>query len=196
MIQPDSSNLWPQIDTEHCLYILGKLEKRVLSLPERSMRRTMVVEFSSSLKPVELVFILSTIQYRASMGQANARELLQEFALEPSAISQLPYETLKEAYQAATERKLVSVQGLFFAGQPSEESRPIQKLDAQGISTNEHLERPLGVRRQAARENNRMVLDRLVHDQNWRVIELLLDNPRITKHHRIGCQTPQVVWSI
>ena len=179
MIPPDSSNLWSQIDTEHCLYMLEQLERRVLSLPERGMRRTLVVEFASSLTPTELVFVLSTIQYRASMGQGNARDLLQEFALEPSAISQLPYDTLKEAYQAAADRGLVSVQGLFFAGQSVEESRPIQKLDEQGISTHEHLELPLGIRRQAARESDRMVLDRLVHDQNWRVIDLLLDNTRI-----------------
>jgi hypothetical protein len=107
---------------------------------------------------------------------------MQEFALEPSAVSQLPYETLQEGYQIARDKGLESIQGLFFIGRLEvEPGKPIQHMDTQGISTNEHLEMPLGLRRKAAREQNRHVLDRLLHDQNWRVIELLLDNPRITE---------------
>lgn len=177
----DSNAVWLDIDVEHCEYQLKQLEKRVLSIHERAMRRTLVVEFASGLTPTELVFSLNHIHRRAFNGNPKARELMQEFALEPSAVSQLPYDTLKEAYSIAHERGLDSIQGLFFSGATAEQAPPIQHMDSQGISTNEHLELPLGWRRKAAREGNRDMLDRLIHDQNWRVIDLLLDNPRITE---------------
>lgn len=177
----EDSNLWLDIDVEHCLYQLKQLEKRVLSIHERAMRRTLVVEFASVLTPTELVFSLNHIHTRAFHGNPSARELMQEFALEPSAVSQLPYDTLKEAYGIARERGLENIQGLFFSGASGSQNKPIQHMDTQGISTNEHLELPLGWRRKAARESNRNMLDRLLHDQNWRVIDLLLDNPRITE---------------
>ena len=173
---------WPEIDVSHCLQQLQQLERRVLSIHERAMRRTLVVEYAEVLSPAELVFALHHIHRKASNGGSRARELMQEFALEPSAVSQLPYDTLQEAYQIACEKKLDSIQGLFFVGRLNQGiSQPIQHMDTQGISTNEHLELPLGMRRKAAREQDRHVLDRLLHDQNWRVIELLLDNPRITE---------------
>jgi len=177
----EDSNLWLDIDVDHCLYQLKQLEKRVLSIHERSMRRTLVVEFASGLTPTELVFSLNHIHTRAFHGNPTARELMQEFALEPSAVSQLSYDTLKEAYSIAHERNLENIRGLFFSGSTGEQEKPIQHMDTQGIPTNEHLELPLGWRRKAARESDRNVLDRLLHDQNWRVIDLLLDNPRITE---------------
>ena len=90
---------------------------------------------------------------------------MQEFALEPSAVSQLPYDTLKEAYSIAHERGLDSIQGLFFSGATPEQAPPIQHMDSRGISTNEHLELPLGWRRKAAREGNRDMLDRLIRSR-------------------------------
>ena len=177
----EDSNLWLDIDVEHCLYQLKQLEKRILSIHERPMRRTLVVEFASGLTPAELVFSLNHIHTRAFNGNPTARELMQEFALEPSAVSQLSYDTLKEAYNIAHDKELENIQGLFFSGASTEQSKPIQHLDTQGIPTNEHLALPLGWRRKAARESDRNVLDRLLHDQNWRVVDLLLDNPRITE---------------
>lgn len=180
--QPEElQHQWPLIDVAHCLYQLRQLEKRVLSIHERPMRRTLVVEFVSALTPTELVFSLYHIHTRAFHGQKVARELMQEFALEPSAVSQLPYDTLKEAYSIAHQKQLDSIQGLFLSGAVQTEAPPIQHMDTQGISTNEHLELPLGWRRKAARESDRNILDRLLHDQNWRVIDLLLDNSRITE---------------
>ena len=101
--------------------------------------------------------------------------------MEPSAVSQLPYDTLKEAYSIAHEEDWIAFKVYFFSGATPEQAPPIQHMDSQGISTNEHLELPLGWRRKAAREGNRDMLDRLIHDQDWRVIDLLLDNPRITE---------------
>ena len=51
---------------------------------------------------------------------------------------------------------------------------------------NEHLPLPLGVRRQAARGRNRDKIDRLLHDRDHRVIQLLLDNPLLTERDVIA----------
>ena len=140
----DSNSVWVDIDVEHCQYQLKQLEKRVLSIHERAMRRTLVVEFASGLTPTELVFSLHHIHTRAFNGNPKARELMQEFALEPSAVSQLPYDTLKQAYGIAHERRLDSIQGLFSQDHPAQ-APPIQHMDSQDF-TNEHLELPLGWR--------------------------------------------------
>ena len=60
----DSNSVWMNIDVEHCEYQLC-LEKRVLSIHERAMRRTLVVEFASGLTPTELVFSLHHIHRRS-----------------------------------------------------------------------------------------------------------------------------------
>ena len=114
-MNPLSSSMeWSEIDVEHAQYQVLQLERRVLSIHERAMRRTLVVEFAELLSPVELVYTLHHIHSRAANGSARARELMQEFALEPSAVSQLPYDTLQEGYQIARDKGLESIQGLIY----------------------------------------------------------------------------------
>lgn len=138
------------------------------------MRRTVVLESLSSLDEVELVALLSVLLDRVEAGQARARELLQEMALEPVIFSEMPYERLKDAYRVAREEGLAQVAG-FFLGDPLREAPPLSHSQ----TDNQYLELPLGLRRAAARQQNRLVLDRLLHDRNPKVVTLLLDNPRI-----------------
>ena len=154
---------------------INSLKSRILSLPEREMRHSVLVEFLVTLSEGEFVMVLYLIQYQAYSGDSRARELLQEMALEPSAISQLPYDFIRKAYQICVEHELISVQKLFFADPPRKED-----ID-EAFTQNQYLDLPLGVRKQAARTQDRDVIDRLLHDRNWRVIALLLDNPRIVE---------------
>lgn len=154
---------------------IGHLKRRVLSLPEREMRHTVLFEFVMILSEGELVMVLYLVQQQAYSGDSRARELLQEMALEPSAISQLPYDFIRKAYQICVEHNLISVQRLFFADPPRKED-----ID-EAFTQNQYLDLPLGVRKQAARTQDRNIIDRLLHDRNWRVITLLLDNPRIVE---------------
>ena len=107
--------------------------------------------------------------------------MLQELALESTALTQLPYAVLQEAYDVASEHGLSSIQRLLFA----DPVRPADDID-EAFTSNEHYELPLGNRRQAARGRDRNVIDRLLHDRNWRVIELLLNNPLLTERDVIA----------
>ncbi|MFN7147383.1 MAG: hypothetical protein ACK4YP_26685, partial [Myxococcota bacterium] len=57
---------------------------------------------------------------------------------------------------------------------------------------NPHLELTPGERTAAARGRDRLVLDRLLHDRDPRVIAALLDNPRVTERDvvRIAAMRP------
>ena len=159
---------------------IKNLKRRVVSLPEREMRHSVISEFVLMLSEGELVMVLFLIQQHAYSGDSKAREVLQEMALEPSAISQLPYDFIRKAYQICVEYNLISVQRLFFADPPRKED-----ID-ESFTQNQYLDLPLGVRKQAARTHDRNVIDRLLHDRNWRVIELLLDNPRLIERDVIS----------
>jgi hypothetical protein len=138
------------------------------------MRRTVVLEALSSLDEVELVALLHVILRRVEAGRGPTREVLQEMALEPVIFTEMPYERLKDAYSVASAEGLSRVAG-FFLGDPRRLSTTIEEAR----SDNQHLELPLGLRRAAARQKDRNVLDRLLHDRDPRVIRLLLNNPRI-----------------
>jgi hypothetical protein len=135
-----------------------------------------VLETLSSLDDAELVAMLSVLLGRVEAGRGPSREVLQEMALEPVIFSELPYERLKDAYLLATEEGLGQVAG-FFLGDPLRQNRTLEE-SRQG---NQHMELPLGVRRAAARAQDRNMLDRLLYDRNPRVIRLLLNNPRLTE---------------
>ena len=154
---------------------IENLKRRVHALPEREMKHSVLVEFLSTLGEEEFVTVLFVVQRQAYGGDSKARELMQEIALEPSAISQLSYEFVKKAYQVCVEHNLVSVQRLFFV-----EPKRTNDRDKVFIQ-NRYLDLPLGVRKQAARTQERVLIDRLLHDRNWRVIELLLNNPRLVE---------------
>ena len=150
------------------------LERRICSLRERQMRRSVAVEAISTLDASELVALLSVLLGRVSAGRGPSREVLQELALEPVVFTDLPYELLAEAYRVARQGRQDQVAGFFLGGAPPAiDSRTVAPED------NAHLDLPLGVRRSAARSRDRFVLDRLVHDRNPKVIALLLNNPRI-----------------
>lgn len=154
--------------------MVNSLERRVVALRERQMRRTVVLEALSSLDEVELVALLHVILQRVEAGRGPTREVIQEMALEPVIFTEMPYERLKDAYSIASQEGLHRVAG-FFLGDPLRLNTTIEEAR----SDNQYLELPLGLRRAAARQKDRNVLDRLLHDRDPRVIKLLLNNPRI-----------------
>jgi hypothetical protein len=166
----------PFVDFEYIEYQVQNLEHRIHVLPEREMRRAIIVEFVAALTPEELVACLYIVDSKAAQGSSKSRELLQEMALEPSAVSELPYDTIQKSYRIARKCELKSVQGMFFGDNPKG-SRTIDEV----FSSNEYYDVSLGIRKQASRTTDRNVLDRLIHDRNWRVIALVLDNPRVVE---------------
>ena len=162
------------LDQDWLYHQIDDLEKRVTAMQGRAFRHTIIVEFLGALNAAELVASLWVIHQRAFDGQSKSREVLQEVALGAGALAQLPYGILTEAYALADDLELQGIKSLFVPKRP-------QNLRVDQAAENEYYDIPLGLRRQAARTQDRNVLDRLLHDQNARVIALLLDNPRITE---------------
>lgn len=156
--------------------LLDSVEKRVSALQDRSMKHTVLVEMLEVLSPEELVDFLSLLCSRSAEGKQKTRELHQELALEPSALSLLPYGHIQKSYAIASIRNDESVMGMFM-GEPLRGSPTVDE----SFTGNDHFELSLGQRRAAARSADRFVLDRLLHDRNYLVISLLLDNPKIVE---------------
>ena len=156
--------------------LLDSVEKRVSALQDRAMKHTVLVEMLEVLNPEELVDFLSLLCARAADGQQKTREIQQELALEPSALSLLPYEHIQKSYSIASLRDEESVMGMFM-GEPLRGSPTVDE----SFTGNDHIELSLGQRRAAARSKDRFVLDRLLHDRNVLVISLLLNNPKVVE---------------
>lgn len=157
------------------------VEQRVCALTESAMQQAMLNAFVETLSPTELVTVLYILQERANNGIRAARLALQAMALDPGVLVLLPYDVLKQSYQLAQDWGWPQVAGLFL----SEPLRGPPNID-EAFTGNEHYDLPLGVRRQAARSSDRLVLDRLLHDRNHRVIALLLNNPNVVERDVIA----------
>jgi hypothetical protein len=155
---------------------LDRLEHSVHVLREAPMRRAIVAEHLRRRSPGEVVASLVLLLERSRKGNGRSRAVLQQLALEPQAFESLDYGTVQEAYRLAQACGLDGVARMFL-GATLEQNPGIEEA----FTGNAYLEIPLGERRAAARTHNRDRLDRLVHDRDFRVIRILLDNPRIVE---------------
>lgn len=165
------------IDLQWVARTILSLERRIAAIHERDMRHAIIVDFISGLDEFELVTILDEIHQRAKNGFGSSREVLQEFSLEPCAISSLPYKRVQKSYAIAMAKQLPDVAGMFLGAPLPQSSITIDEA----FTGNDYLDIPLGIRRQAARTKDRFLIDRLLHDRDHRVIKLLLENPRVVE---------------
>jgi hypothetical protein len=167
--------------------MLLRLEKRLKALPERPMRRAVLVERVGNLEAPELVVFLHLLHERTRCGQGQARKLMQELALEPHVFNDLPYTRVQEAYAVAQKAELSQISTMFL----SSVLQTNPTLD-EAFTGNDHMDLPLGIRRSAARGRDRYKLDRLMHDRDHRVISNLLENPLIVERDviRIAAMRP------
>lgn len=166
---------------------LELLERRVEALPERAMRRAVLEQVFHAMSESEIVGSLALLVSRVAEGRGSARVVLVELALDESVLSALPYERQAAAYALARAVGAEGVARMFLSARPRDNIRADE-----AEKENEHLSLPLGIRRAAARTRDRLLLDRLVHDKNPRVIALLLDNPRLVERDvvRIAAMRP------
>ncbi len=139
-----------------------------------SMRPAVLREAFEKLDDPMLLAVLTDVLKSARDGHQRCRMVAQELALAPELITAMPYERIQRLYELARATGLREVRAIFMSGR-SRKGLP------QSHTENDHLQLPLGLRRQAARGQDRQLLDRLVRDRNHRVIALLLDNPRIVE---------------
>jgi len=160
----------------HCRTLLQLIE----AVKERSVRPRMLRDALGQMDHPLFLAVLDRIIRAADSGKPSARAMMTELALSPSVLDELTSIQLKELRALAKEVDLESVNRLLLN----------VRVNKKGLETafddNEHLPLPLGVRRQAARSRDRQKLDRLLHDKDYRVIELLLNNPMLTERDVIA----------
>jgi len=147
---------------------------------ERSVRPRMIRDALGQMDDPLLLAVLDRIMSAAESGKASARSMMTELALSPSVLDELTAIQVKEL------NLLAQSAGLDGVGRLLIKPRLNKKGLSQAFDDNEHLPLPLGVRRQAARGSNRNKIDRLLHDRDYRVIQLLLDNPLLTERDVIA----------
>ena len=150
------------------------------AVTERSVRPRMLERALSEMTDPVLLAVLQKIVLTAEQGNAPARSMMTELALSPSVLDSLTPQHLDKLNQLAQQAGMVEVARLLLLPRINKD-----KLE-QAFDDNEHLQLPLGLRRQAARKGDRNKIDRLLHDRDHRVIGLLLNNPKITERDVIA----------
>jgi len=156
-----------------------QLLRRVRSIRDRSMRPHAIQQFLVSLENPILVATLELLIQRSEQGHPDARAALVELGLDPGLVGNMAYERVQDLYGLAQGEDLPQVASLFLG------PRVNRKRLKKAWPENNHVNLPLGSRRQAARGTNRFMLDRLLRDRDHRVIQILLDNPRITERDAV-----------
>ena len=147
---------------------------------ERAVRPRMLRDALGQMDNPLLLAVLNRVVDAAEQGSPPARSMMTELALSPSVLDELTHIQLKELHSLASEAELEAVSRLLLLPRINK-----SKLD-NAYDDNEYLPLPLGVRRQAARGRDRDKIDRLLHDRDHRVIQLLLDNPLLTERDVIA----------
>lgn len=152
--------------------------RRFRAVADGALRRTVLREGLESFDDASLVAVVDRLDTLAQRGDADARWMLGELALNPGVLHDLPYERRIDVYGAARDGGFPTVAARFLG-----DRRP---PNAQAPVDNPHLDLAAGVRTSAARASDRLLLDRLVHDRDPRVIRALLDNPRLVERDAIA----------
>ena len=147
--------------------------RRFLSVTERSLRRTVMREGLEGFDDASLIAVLHRIDVRARAGDPDCRWLVTELAVTPSVIQELDYERRTTLYAAARDAGYREVANRFLSAR--------RHPTAKRASENPHVELSPGERTSAARTTDRLLIDRLLHDRDPRVIRALLDNPRVVE---------------
>lgn len=182
--------------------VLAGVLRRFGAVADRSLRRTVLIEALGDLDDASLLGVLHRVDTRAEGGDAACRWLRTELALTPSVLAELPYERTVDLYAAARAAGEDALALRFLGGRPPPELRlprparaPGRRDEGDGADPlppgaippdrNPHLAISPGERVARARGRDRLVLDRLLHDRDPRVIAALLDNPRVTERDAV-----------
>lgn len=149
-----------------------RVERRVRSVSERGMRVAVLREMLGELDEDHAVSALGLLSDRAKSGHADARRVVQELALERDLFVAIPYPIRSVAYTRALKSGREDVARMLLVGGPN-----TNPSVAEASTDNEYASDSVGERCTHARSRDRFRIDRLLHDKDYRVIRVLLNNP-------------------
>lgn len=164
-------------DAEQVSALLTPWARRFRTVADPALRRTVLREGVEAFDDASLIAVLDRLDRDARRGDGDARWMCAELALDPSVLHELPYARQTDLYTAARASGHREVANRFLGDRPSPQ--------AKDPHDNPHLELPAGVRTTAARARDRLLIDRLLHDRDPRVIRALLDNPRLVERDAV-----------
>lgn len=135
------------------------------------MRVAVLREMLAELDAEHVVSALGLLFDRAQGGHADARRVLQELALQADLFLAVPYPVRTVAYTRALKAGRNNVAQMLLVGGQSGN----RKIGEAHIA-NDYVSLSVGERCTQARSRDRFKLDRLLHDRDYRVIRLLLEN--------------------
>jgi len=147
-------------------------ELAIRTLKERGMRSARLGQLLGAQDATALITGLQQLQHRAAEGKHRARVVMQELALDRETFEAVPYLVRERAYGMARQAGLDQVAAMLLTS--TENPNPTAR---EAMSDNEYASESVGERCAAARRRDRNKLDRLLHDRDYRVIRILLDNP-------------------
>lgn len=167
-----------------------RFSDRLLALPDRPMRSAVLAE---RLQRYDAHFCLALLE--GLLDRANRREdgagaiLLDLTTARPLAVS-VGYKHARRIYELARRRDRLSVARLFLS--PETLAGMVPEKEFLARENQKMPDAALGWRKAHARGTDRLKLDRLLFDRNAVVIQLLLQNPRITEPDvvRIAAMNP------
>ena len=136
------------------------------------MRVAVLREMLAELDEDHTVSALGLLSDRAKSGHADARRVIQELALEQDLFVAIPYPIRSVAYTRALRSGRADVARMLLVGGPK-----TNPTVAEASTDNEYASDSVGERCSHARGRDRFRLDRLLHDKDYRVIRVLLNNP-------------------
>jgi hypothetical protein len=151
--------------------IVGHWLRRFTACADPRLRRVILAECVRGIDDAALVGALARLDGRALAGDQDCRWIGTELALAPSVLHDLDYERRSDLYMLARDAGLPEVAAKFLAGGAAPDAP----------TANPHLDLSAGERTARARGRDRLLLDRLLHDRDPRVIAALLDNPRLSE---------------
>jgi hypothetical protein len=155
---------------------VSRVERRVRAVSERAMRVAILREMLADLDADHVVSALGLLFDRAQGGHSDARRVLQELALQADLFMAVPYPVRSVAYTRALKAGRNNVAQMLLVG---------GKSGNPGVGeahiANDYVSHSVGERCTQARSRDRFKLDRLLHDRDYRVIRLLLENSVIVE---------------
>lgn len=153
-----------------------RVERRIRGLPERAMRTAVLSEMLAELDADHALPALGLLSDRAQSGHADARRVIAELALQTDLFTAMPYPIRSVAYTRAKRAGRDDVARMLLLGGPN-----ANPSVAEASRDNEYASASVGERCTQARGRDRYKLDRLLHDKDYRVIRILLNNPMVVE---------------
>ncbi len=140
------------------------------------MRTAVLAEMLGELDADHALSALGLLSDRAKSGHADARRVLAELALQADLFKAIPYPVRSAVYTRAKRAGREDVARMLLIGGPKQ-----NPTVAEASTDNDYASDSVGERCAQARGRDRYRLDRLLHDKDYRVIRILLNNPIIVE---------------